>query len=200
MPRIAGAPGRSSCVSATHTMASAKHCASPAAVVTGPMAPPRMNGTQTTAWLAAAIGPDDPRGLAVEDEGRVHVDVAEDHAVPVDELRAEQDAAHLDRIGRPAGVRHRAHEGFVGEPHVRVHHVEMALVDGQVDRLADRPSGVVDPGRKHRRASRNCGSRRSCRSGGPGRDRPRRESRMRARTPSPARRSAPSVRGCGRAA
>ena len=48
-PRIAGAPGRSSCVSATQNSASAKHCASAPAVVTGPIAPPRMNGTHTAA-------------------------------------------------------------------------------------------------------------------------------------------------------
>ena len=38
----------------TQNVASAKHCARPPAVVTGPIAPPRMNGTQTGAWLAAA--------------------------------------------------------------------------------------------------------------------------------------------------
>jgi hypothetical protein len=49
LPRIAGDPGRSSCPSATQKSASAKHCARPPAVVTGPIAPPRMKGTQTGA-------------------------------------------------------------------------------------------------------------------------------------------------------
>ena len=49
LPKIAGAPGRSNCVSATHTIASAKHCASAPAVVTGPIAPPKIKGTITAA-------------------------------------------------------------------------------------------------------------------------------------------------------
>src|SRR5262249_576201 len=49
LPRIGGEPGRSSWASATQKVASAKHCASAPAVVTGPMAPPRMKGTQTGA-------------------------------------------------------------------------------------------------------------------------------------------------------
>ena len=46
-PRIAGEPGRSSWVRATPTMASAMDWAMAPAVVTGPMAPPRMKGTTT---------------------------------------------------------------------------------------------------------------------------------------------------------
>ena len=37
----------------------------------------------------------------------------------------------------------RAHERLVAELHVAVDHIEMPLVDGQVDRLADRATGVV---------------------------------------------------------
>ena len=54
LPKITGAPGRSSCVSAQPAMVSASDWAIAPALVTGPMAPPRMNGTITAAWLARA--------------------------------------------------------------------------------------------------------------------------------------------------
>ena len=54
LPKISGAPGRSSCVIAQPTMVSASDCAMAPAVVTGPMAPPRIKGTITAAWLARA--------------------------------------------------------------------------------------------------------------------------------------------------
>jgi len=44
LPRTNGAPGRTSWLKAPHIIASAKAWAIEAAVVTGPIAPPRMNG------------------------------------------------------------------------------------------------------------------------------------------------------------
>ena len=41
----------------------------------------------------------------------------------------------------------RAHEGLIREPDMAVDHVEMALVDRQVDRLAHRAAGMMDEGR-----------------------------------------------------
>jgi glucose/arabinose dehydrogenase len=48
-PKITGAPLRSNWVSAQPTMVSAKDCTIPPALVTGPIAPPRMKGTITAA-------------------------------------------------------------------------------------------------------------------------------------------------------
>ena len=46
-PKITGAPGRSSWVRAQPAMVSASACAIAPALITGPIAPPRMNGTTT---------------------------------------------------------------------------------------------------------------------------------------------------------
>ena len=53
-PMIAGAPGRTSCVSTMPASASAVCCASAAGIETGPIAPMRMNGVITFTWFASA--------------------------------------------------------------------------------------------------------------------------------------------------
>ena len=63
----------------------------------------------------------------------------------LEHVRAEQDPRELDRVAGAVGMRHRAHERLVGVPHVRVDHVEVPLVDGKVDRLADGSTRVVQP-------------------------------------------------------
>ena len=57
---------------------------------------------------------------------------------------AERDARHLDRVAGPLRGGDRAHERLVAVAHVRVDHVEVALVDRDVDRLADRAAAVVE--------------------------------------------------------
>ncbi len=59
-------------------------------------------------------------------------------------LGAEQDPRHRDRVARPLRGGDRAHERLVAVAHVRIDHVEVALVDRHVDRLADRATGVVE--------------------------------------------------------
>ena len=54
LPKMTGAPGRSSWVSAQPAMVSASDWAMAPALVTGPIAPPRMKGTTTAAWFARA--------------------------------------------------------------------------------------------------------------------------------------------------
>ena len=61
----------------------------------------------------------------------------------LERIGAEQDARHLDRVLRALRMRDRAHERLVGVAHVRVDHVVVPLVHGQVDRLAHRAAGVV---------------------------------------------------------
>ncbi len=83
----------------------------------------------------------------VPDERRVRVDQAEDDGVLLDEVGAEDDPRHVDRVLRALRVRDGAHERLVGQRQVRGDHVVVALVDGQIDRLADRPARVVEPRR-----------------------------------------------------
>ncbi len=52
-PKMTGAPGRISCDSAMPDNASVICWTSAAGIVTGDMAPIRMNGVRTTGWLAA---------------------------------------------------------------------------------------------------------------------------------------------------
>jgi hypothetical protein len=49
VPKITGAPGRTSCVKATPVSTSASTCDRVAAIVTGLMAPARMNGVMIVA-------------------------------------------------------------------------------------------------------------------------------------------------------
>ena len=65
-----------------------------------------------------------------------------------DEFLAEQDLAHRDRILGALRLGDRAHERLVGIAHMRIDHLEMALVDGQIDGLADRAAGMVDERRE----------------------------------------------------
>ena len=53
-PKITGAPGRISWASAMPESASAICCTSAAGIVTGDIAPIKMNGVSTTGWAAAA--------------------------------------------------------------------------------------------------------------------------------------------------
>ena len=107
-------------------------------------------GHDDRALVRAGVGPERPRHRAVVDERRVHVDVAHDHAVLVGEPLAEHDAGHLDGVLRPFRGGHRSHEGLVAVAQVRVDHVEVALVDRLVDRLAYGAPGVMQPGRRVR--------------------------------------------------
>ena len=66
----------------------------------------------------------------------------------LEEVGAEQDPRHLDRIAGALRLRDRSHERLVVVLDVGVHHVEVALVDGHVDRLADRAARVVQPRRR----------------------------------------------------
>ena len=54
LPKITGAPGRQSWVSAMPAMASARVCAIVPATETGAIAPARMKGVTRVPWLARA--------------------------------------------------------------------------------------------------------------------------------------------------
>ena len=79
----------------------------------------------------------------VPDQRRVAVDQRDDHRVLVDELLAEQDARHPQRVLGALGRGHRPHERLVGVLDRAVGDVQVALGDRDVDRLADHRPGVV---------------------------------------------------------
>ena len=61
----------------------------------------------------------------------------------IGQLVAEHDIRQGDGIRGPLGSRHRTHEGLVAVFQMAVHHVEMPLVDRQIDRLANRAARMV---------------------------------------------------------
>ena len=141
---ITGAPGRTSWVSAMPPSASARVWAHTAAAVTGDIAPARTNGVTSTAWFAAAYTRSAPSIVRVPHQRAVRVDQAGDHRV-------------VSRYASPNRMRaivtvSRARSGCVTEPmnglsliaHVGIDHVEVPLVHGHVDRLADRAAAVVE--------------------------------------------------------
>ena len=89
-----------------------------------------------------------PEHRRVPDHRRVGVRERHDHRVRLEEVGAEEDPRHRDRVLGPARVRDGAHEGLVRVAHVRVDHVVVPLVDGDVDGLADGASRVMEE-RRH---------------------------------------------------
>ena len=59
---------------------------------------------------------------------------------------AEYDPCHGEGVLGAFRCGHRTHEGFIGITQVGVYHIEMALVDRDVDRLADGAALVLQPG------------------------------------------------------
>ncbi len=84
----------------------------------------------------------------VPHERAVRVAQAQDVRALLERVGAEQDPRHVDGVARAERMRDRAHERLVRVLHVRVDHVVVPLVHGQVDRLAHRAAGVVQE-RRH---------------------------------------------------
>ena len=83
---------------------------------------------------------------AVPQQRRVDVDIAQDHTVLVHKIGTEYQAGHVDGILGALLGRDRAHEGLVGVLDMRIHHVQVALVDRYVGRFTHRAPRVVQPG------------------------------------------------------
>ena len=62
------------------------------------------------------------------------------------EILAEQEFADAHAVLGALGLGHRAHERLVRIFEMRIDHLEMPLVDRQIDRLAERAAGMVDIG------------------------------------------------------
>ncbi len=82
------------------------------------------------------LGGSEHRG--VPGHGRRGVDQARHHRVLFDEVVAEGDPGQVDRVLGPLGSGDGPHERLVAVAEVGVHHVEVSLVDRDVDRLAHR--------------------------------------------------------------
>ena len=79
----------------------------------------------------------------VEDKRRVGIDDRVENAVPVDEIRAHREPAHLDTVARAFRRGDGSHERLVIQRQVRVRHAQVTDRDRQIDRFADDAAGVV---------------------------------------------------------
>ena len=147
------------------------------------MAPERMKGV-SAGLVVAGIDLERPEHGRVPGHRRIGVDEAGQHVFG----RPVPDRYSPCRTGSSPFDRILARSGWVTEPMnglslsaYGIDHLEMALVDRQVDRLAHRAARMMQMRATCSSASRNCGNPRSCRSGGPGRDRARTASRNSAR-------------------
>ena len=77
------------------------------------------------------------------DHRRVGVYEAGNDTVLVDKFITKNDLRHVYGVLRPFRGSYRAHEWLVAITDMRVDHIEMTFVDGEVDRFADRATGVV---------------------------------------------------------
>ena len=100
--------------------------------------------------VSLRVRPGGAQHRRVPDERGVRVDQRQDDRVVLEVLGTEQDPRHLHGIARPLRGRDGPHERLVRVAHVRVDHVEVPLVDGDVDRLAHRPATVVEMRRQVR--------------------------------------------------
>ncbi len=98
------------------------------------------------AWFALRVGLRGAEHARIPDQRRIGVDEAGQHRVVAHELLAEQKLADAHAVLGPFGLGDRAHERLVRIFEMRVHHLEMPLVDRQVDRLAHRAAGMMDVG------------------------------------------------------
>ena len=79
----------------------------------------------------------------IEGHRRVGIDQAGHDRVFFDEVVAEDDLGHRDRILGPLRVGHRPHERLVAVLDMTVDHVEVTFVDRDIHRLTDRAARVV---------------------------------------------------------
>ncbi len=98
LPKITGAPGRSSCASAQPAIVSAKRLGDRPGIGHRPHRAAEDEGHDHRALVGPRIGPQRGRHRRIPHQRRIDVEIAEDDAVLVDEFFAEHDARHVDRI------------------------------------------------------------------------------------------------------
>ena len=151
--RPPGRPGRISCESAMPDSASAICCTSAAGIVTGDIAPIRMNGVSTTGWLAAEYSNCASSIRSSQRSGELQL-ISEMHRRRLlDRLaRAEQDLGHRDGVRGVDPGDDVAHVDLVGQRLQRVDHVEVPAVERGVVGLVDHAAGRVERRRSSGRA------------------------------------------------
>ena len=118
---------------------------SAAGIVTGDIAPIRMNGVSTTGWLAAEYSNCDSSIRSSQRSGRVAVDQRDDRRRLLDRLAgAEQDLGHRDGVRGVDAGDDVAHVDLVGQRLQRVGHVEVPAVERGVVGLVDHAAGRVE--------------------------------------------------------
>ena len=172
-------------------------CTSAAGMVTGDIAPIRMNGVEYDGLVGGGVLELRLEHPVVPAQWRVAVDQRDQRRRLLDRLaRPEQDLGHRDGVGGVDARDDVAHVELVGQRLQRVDHVEVAAVERGVVGLGDHAAGGVERRRSSGRAARSCGSPPSC-PRGVRRPRARTAARRRRRTPSSRRRCARCWRGCG---
>ena len=112
--------------------------------VTGDIAPARMNGVIERRLVGLGVDARAPSIVASQTSGEFALIRLSDHRVVVEVRPRRTGSAPSSTVSaRAVRVRDRAHERLVRPAHVAVDHVEVALVDRQVDGLADRARRVV---------------------------------------------------------
>ena len=89
-----------------------------------------------------------PQHGSVEGQRRICIDQARQYRFFLDKVLAEQELRHCQRVFGAVGVGDRTHERLVRVLDMAVNHVEVTLVDGKIDRLADRAPRMMQA-RRH---------------------------------------------------
>ncbi len=144
-PMTTGQPGDTSCASAIPVSASAVCCASDAATDTGPIAPIRMNGVTTTTWRASASTSRESSMMTSKRSGEfalITPNSAGDSAIASRPPWAI--AAIAMESAQPTGLNWAAANGLSVSVASEQLEVEMARLDVQIGRFADRVPGRVE--------------------------------------------------------
>ncbi len=143
-PYITGAPGRTSCVSATPASTSAFISVSAPASVAGAIAPASVNGVTHTAWFASASSVR-PSAIGMSRlSGELVLTIASTAGIGGEAVTvgAERDRRDVDRVGRPLTAEGDALPVLVEQAGQRRQQVEMAGLGRQVHRL-ERPATLL---------------------------------------------------------
>ena len=144
-PNTTGQPGRISCDSAMPDSASVICCTRAAGIVTGDIAPIRMNGVRTTGWFAVEYSNCASSIRSSQRSGLLQL-ISEMIAgvSSIDSRGTEEDLGHRDGVGGVRAADDVAHVDLVGQRLQRVGHVEVAAVERGVVRLVDHAAGAVE--------------------------------------------------------
>ena len=146
-PKTTGAPGRISWESAMPESASTICCTSAAGIVTGDIAPIRMNGVSTTGWLAAVYSNCDSSIRSSQRSGELQLISEMSAGVSSIAAREPKRISVIAMVSRGVDAGDDvAHVDLVGQRLQRVDHVEVPAVERGVVGLVDHAAGGVEHG------------------------------------------------------